>query len=200
MFDIDTGSNSNGGSEGPFVAWASRESLDGEIPGRTFSIRDADGKRVFSAFEKGVVLDVYNMKTGWCYSPGQKGTAPDWKWNASLAKFEPQPASHSDEHRWQKGFSIPLAFGKEDRAVWEQAQAGAFQGFTQLVGLLKEAKPDGKKLPVVKLKGTTKIESKRGITHAPEFEILKWVDRPAALAAAAPAAKKEEVADDEIPF
>jgi hypothetical protein len=60
MFDIDTGSNSNGGSEGPFVAWASRESLDGEIPGRTFSIRDADGKRVFSAFEK---LNLFNA--GW---------------------------------------------------------------------------------------------------------------------------------------
>jgi hypothetical protein len=200
MFNIDTGSNGNGGSEGPFVAWASRESLDGEIPGRTFSIRDADGKRVFSAFEKGVVLDVFNMKTGWCYSTGQKGTAPEWKWNASLSKFEPQPVSHSDEHRWQKGFSIPLAYGKEDRAVWEQAQAGAFQGFTQLVGLLKTANPDGTKLPVVKMKGTTKIESKRGITHAPEFEILKWVDRPAALAASAPDAKKEEVADEDLPF
>ncbi len=197
MFDIDTGSNT-GGSEGPFVQWASRESLDGDIPGRTFSIRDADGKRVFDAFTKGVVLDIYKMKTGWCYSTGQKGVAPDWKWNASLAKFEPQPASASTEHRWQKGFSIPLAYGKEDRAVWEQAQAGAYQGFTQLVGLLKAAGPDGQKLPVVKLKGTTKIESKRGITHAPEFEILKWIDRPAALSEAAPA--KADLADDEIPF
>ena len=199
MFDIDVGSNGNGGSEGPFVQWASRESLDGEIPGRTFSIRDADGKRVFDAFTKGVVLDIYNMKTGWCYSTGQKGTAPEWKWNASIARFEAQPPSASTEYRWQKGYSIPLAFGKEDRAVWEQAQAGAYQGFTQLVGLLKAAQPDGKTLPVVKLKGTTKIESKRGVTHAPEFEILKWVDRPVALqASAAPA--KADLADDEIPF
>jgi hypothetical protein len=92
-----------------------------------------------------------------------------------------------------------LAYGKEDRAVWEQAQAGAYQGFTQLVGLLKAAEPDGKKLPVVKLKGTTKIESKRGITHAPEFEILKWVDRPIALAVAG-SAKSVPLAEDEIPF
>lgn len=199
MFDIDVGSNSSGGSEGPFVQWASRESLDGEIPGRTFSIRDADGKRVFDAFTKGVVLDIYNMKTGWCYSTGQKGTAPEWKWNASLAKFEPQPASASTEHRWQKGFSIPLAYGKADKAVWEQAQAGAYQGFTQLVGLLKEAKTDGQKLPVVKLKGTTKIESKRGVTHAPEFEIVKWVDRPDILSTnTAPAS--DDLAEDEIPF
>ena len=199
MFDIDTGSNGNGGSEGPFVQWASRESLDGEIPGRSFSIRDADGKRVFDAFAKGVVLDIYNMKTGWCYSTGQKGVAPDWKWNTSLSRFEPQPPAPNDDYRWQKGFSIPLAFGKEDRAVWEQAQAGAYQGFVQLVGLLKAAGPDGKKLPVVKLKGTTKIESKRGITHAPEFEILKWVDRPAALAVAG-LAKSVALADDEVPF
>lgn len=199
MFDIDVGSNGNGGSEGPFVQWASRESLDGEIPGRTFSIRDTEGKRVFDAFAKGVVLDIYNMKTGWCYSTGQKGTAPEWKWNASLKKFEPQPASASTEHRWQKGFSIPLAYGKSDKAVWEQAQAGAYQGFTQLVGLLKEAKTDGQKLPVVKLKGTTKIESKRGVTHAPEFEIVKWVDRPDILSTnTAPAS--DDLAEDEIPF
>jgi hypothetical protein len=199
MFDIDVGSNGNGGSEGPFVQWASRESLDGEIPGRTFSIRDADGKRVFDAFNKGVVLDIYNMKTGWCYSTGQKGTAPEWKWNASISHFEPQPPSASSEHRWQQGISIPLAYGKADKAVWEQAQAGAFQGFRQLVGLLKAAKTDGKQLPVVKLKGTTKIESKRGVTHAPEFEILKWVDRPDVLSTTkAPAV--DDVAEDEIPF
>lgn len=196
MFDIDTGSNGTSGSEGPFVQWASRESLDGEIPGRSFSIRDAEGKRVFDGFSKGVVLDIYNMKTGWCFSTGQKGVAPEWKWNKSLAHFEPMPPSTSDDYRWQKGFSIPLAFGKEDRAVWEQAQAGAYQGFTQLAQLLKAAQPDGKKLPVVKLKGTTKIESKRGVTHAPEFEILKWIDRPAALQAAAQPA----MAEDEVPF
>lgn len=199
MFDIDVGQNGNGGSEGPFVQWASRESLDGEIPGRTFSIRDADGKRVFDAFAKGVVLDIYNMKTGWCYSTGQKGTAPEWKWNASLAKFEPQPPSASSEHRWQKGFSIPLAYGKADKAVWEQAQAGAYQGFTQLVGLLKAAKAAGNQLPVVKLKGTTKIESKRGVTYAPEFEIVKWVDRPDVLSTNT-GRPSEELADDELPF
>jgi len=197
MFDIDTGAGS-GGSEGPFIQWSSRESLDGSIPGRTWTIRDADGRRIFDAFSKGCVLDIYNMKTGWCYSTGQKGVAPEWKWNRSLTRFEPQPESSSSEHRWQRGFSIPLAYGKEDKAVWEQAQAGAFQGFVQLAGLLKAASPDGKKLPVVKMTGTSKIESKRGITHAPEFEIIKWIDRPAALAA--PAIDVGGDVSDDVPF
>lgn len=195
MFDIDTGSGT-GGSEGPFVAWSSRESMDGTIPGRTFTIRDQDGRRIFEAFKTGVIMDIYNMKTGWCFSTGQKGVAPEWRWNRSLTRFEPQPESTSTEHRWQRGFSIPLAYSKTDKAVWEQAQAGAFQGFIQLANLLKAASPDGKKLPVVKMTGTSKIESKRGITHAPEFEIVKWIDRPEVLSAPA----IDTGASDSIPF
>jgi len=199
MFNVDIGSQGSGGSEGPFIAWTARESMDGDIPGRSFVIRDADGRKLFDGFNKGVVLDIYNMKTGWCYSTGQKGTAPEWKWNATTAHFEEMPPARPGEYRWTKGFHIPLAYGKENKAIWEQAQAGAYQGFCQLVAILVAANPDGARLPVVKMKSSIKIESARGTTHAPEFEILKWVDRPEILGTAKPAPKKA-MADDEVPF
>jgi hypothetical protein len=182
MFDIDVPSGS--GTEGPFVQWQAKESLDGSIPGRSWSIRTAEGKSVFKGFENGVALDVHNMKTGWCYSTGAKGVAPEWLWNASIRKFAPQPPDRgSADHRWQKGMSIPLAFGPTDRAVWEQAQAGAWQAFGQLVELLRKAGDVGHTLPIVKMTGVEKIESKKGVTFAPKLEIVKWVPRPAALQA-----------------
>lgn len=179
MFDIDV--PTGGGAEGPFITWQAKESLDGSIPGRTWVIRTAEGKAKFEAFAKGVILDVHNMKTGWCYSTGQKGVSPEWLWNASIKKFAPQPPDRGNsEHRWQRGFSIPLAFGKgpEDKAIWEQAQGGAYQGFGQLVELLRAAGDQGDKLPVVKQVGAERIESRRGTTFAPKFEIAAWVARP----------------------
>jgi hypothetical protein len=184
MFDIDV--PTGGGTEGPFVQWQAKESLDGSIPGRSWSIRNAEGKTVFKGFETGVALDVHNMRTGWCYSTGAKGVAPEWLWNASIRKFAPQPPDRgSADHRWQKGMSIPLAYGPNptDRAVWEQAQAGAWQAFGQLVELLRKAGDVGHTLPIVKMAGVEKIESKKGVTFAPKFEIVKWVPRPPALMA-----------------
>jgi hypothetical protein len=178
MFDIDLGGS--GGSQGPWISWQARESLDGAIPGRAFVLRDSDGKRVFEGFEKGIVFDLENLKTGWCYSSGAAGQAPDWKWNASLARFEPSPGED-----WKRGFSIPVALSKSDTAVWEQAQAGAFQAFVALVQQIKTAGAPKGKLPVVRWAGTDKLESKKGVTHVPRLEIVKWVDRPAALSVGA---------------
>lgn len=180
MFDIDV--PAGGGSEGPFVQWQAKESLDGSLPGRSWSIRSADGKAAFDGFAKGVALDVHEMKTGWCYSTGAKGVAPEWQWNASLSRFAPQPPDRGDaNYRWQRGFSIPMATGAASKAVWEQAQAGAWQSFIALVTQLKAAGDNGRKLPVVRQTGVEKIESKKGVTFAPKFEIVKWIDRPAVL-------------------
>ena len=37
----------SGGSEGPWLQWSARGTLDGEIPAKSFLIRDADGKTKF---------------------------------------------------------------------------------------------------------------------------------------------------------
>lgn len=170
--DFDAG---GGGSEGPWIAWSARGTLDGEIPAKSFYLRDEDGKKMLEAFTKtGVVLDIVNMKTGWQHSEGIAGQAPDWKWNPSVARFIDQPG---DEYK--RGFSIRCAISKTDTATWEQAGAAVWNAFTALVPALQQG-PDGQ-LPVVKMTGTEVQTFKRGSTVRPILEVIKWVDRPDCL-------------------
>lgn len=170
--DFDTG---GGGSEGPWVAWSARGTLDGEIPGKSFYLRDEGGKRLLEAFTKtGVVLDIQNMKTGWQRSEGIAGQAPDWKWNPTVARFIDQPGED-----YKRGFSIRCAISKSDAATWEQAGAAVWGAFTALVPALQQG-PDGQ-LPVVKMTGTKLQQFKRGSTVEPILEVIKWVDRPDCL-------------------
>ena len=172
--DFDAG---NQGSEGPWIAWTPRGTMDGEIPAKSFYLRDADGKKLLEAFTKGgVVLDIHNMKTGWQRSEGVVGQAPDWKWNPSISRMEPQPGDD-----YKRGLSIPCAISKTETATWEQAGAAVWNAFTALVPALQQG-PDGK-LPVVKLTGTKLQQFKRGSTVEPVLEVIKWVDRPDSLKA-----------------
>ena len=100
MFDIDTGT-SGSGSSGPYINWHSKESNDGVIPGRSFSLRDQGERKIFKGFESGVVFDIDNMKLGWQHSTGVQGVSPEWQWNPSLNQYTPQPSAD-----WKKGFSI----------------------------------------------------------------------------------------------
>lgn len=171
MFDIDTGSQ---GSQGPWIAWSARGTLDGTIEAKSFYLRDENGKTPCAAFDSGVVMDIYAMKTGWQKSEGVVGQAPDWKWNPTVSQMMQQPGED-----YKKGFSIPCAIGGGKTATWEQAGAAAWNAFTNLVPGLQQA-PEGK-LPVVKLTGTKVQQFKRGSTVEPILEIVKWVDRPDCL-------------------
>ncbi len=170
--DFDTG---NSGGEGPWIAWSARGTLDGVIDAKSFYLRDGDGKTPFPGFASGVVMDVANMKTGWQRSEGVAGQAPDWKWNKSVSKFEPQPGDD-----YKKGFSMRCAIGGGKTATWEQAGAGAWNAFVALVPYLKDA-PAGDVLPLVRMTGTKVQQFKRGSTIEPVFEIVKWVPRPDCL-------------------
>ena len=169
----------NEGSEGPWLSWSARGTQDGAIPAKSFFIRDENGKRATDAFGKGVVFDIYAMKTGWQYSDGLAGVAPDWKWNESVASMMPQPVSPSPTNSWKKGFSIPCAISKTEKVLWEQAGAAAWGAFAALVPELAKG-PEGK-LPVVVMTDSVHRIFKRGSTVEPVFAISKWVDRPDAL-------------------
>lgn len=170
--NFDTG---GGGSEGPWLQWTARGTLDGEIPAKSFFIRDSDGKKLFTGFhDKGVVLDIAKMQTGWCYSDGVAGQAPDWKMNKSLAQFEPQPGED-----YKKGFKIRCAIGGGKTASWDQAGAAVWGAFVALVPALQQG-PDGK-LPLVRCTGARFDQFKRGSTNVPILEVVQWVDRPDCL-------------------
>lgn len=170
--DFDTG---GGGSEGPWLQWSARGTLDGAIPAKSFFIRDADGKTKFDGFDNGVVLDVANMQTGWCHSDGVAGQAPDWRMNKSLGKFEPSPGDD-----YKKGFKMRCAIGGGKTASWDQAGAAVWNAFVALVPALQQS-PGGDVLPLVRITGTKFEQFKRGSTNCPILEIVKWVPRPDCL-------------------
>ena len=68
-YEFDEGSNSSDSAIGPFLNWHARETLDGEIPSRAFSIREDDERvNVTAQMKKGVVLDLATLRTGGCFS------------------------------------------------------------------------------------------------------------------------------------
>lgn len=173
-FSFDTGGGD--GSQGPWIAWSARGTLDGAIPAKSFYLRDESGKAAFDGFTgNGVVLDIHAMKTGWQRSEGIAGQAPDWRWNASVAQFQPAPGDD-----FKKGFSIPCAIGMGKTATWEQAGAAVWNAFVALVPALQQA-PGPDMLPLVRLTGAKLEQYKRGSTVIPVLEVVKWVPRPDCL-------------------
>lgn len=171
--NIDTGGS---GSEGPWLQWSARGTQDGTIPPKSFLIRDSDGKTKFDGFEgNGVVLDIETMQTGWCYSSGALGEAPEWKMNPDLAHFLPKPGED-----YKKGFKMRCAIGSGNTASWDQSGAGAWNAFVALVPELAKQPAPGQ-LPLVRVTDVKHEQFKRGSTQTPVLEIVKWVPRPDCL-------------------
>lgn len=168
-----------GGSEGPWLQWSARGTQDGLIPAKSFLIRDADGKSLFQGFSAGgVILDINTMKTGWCFSDGVAGQAPDWKMNASLSSFAPDPST--DGRDYKKGFKIRCAIGGGKTASWDQAGASVWNAFVALVPALQQ-QPSPDMLPLVRMTGSKFEQFKRGSTNTPVLEVVKWVAIPDCL-------------------
>ena len=199
MYDFDEG-NSTGAAQGPFLNWHAREKLDGSMPSRSFSLRSEDGSEdVTAAMKKSVAFDLETLKTGWCFSNGTPGVAPEWVWNTTPARFDaPQPADRGED-KWKKGFSVRLAIGKDKPASWSQAGAGAWAG---LVSLMTAVKADGGhgETAVVAMSDVQEIKFAKGGTSAPEFTFKKWADRPDCLkeGVAEEVAEVVDTSDDEF--
>ena len=201
MFEIDTGSSGSGGS-GPWLNWHSQDSRDGTFKRCSWSMRDGDGKKAFTAFGNGLIWDIDNMKTGWGLSTGQAGVAPEYQWNPSLKQFMPQPAPING-NKWSRAVQIPMISQKGNTVTWEQASAGAWTGLEDLIPQLRQR--EGLKLPLIKTDGYKEIPAKTPY-NAPKFEVVEWVDRPEALqteiatepAAPEPTPKAETLEDDEF--
>lgn len=186
--NFDTGGS---GSEGPWLQWSARGTQDGAIPAKSFLIRDADGKKQFDGFNTGVVLDIDTMKTGWCYSEGVSGQAPDWKMNPSLSQFMPDPST--DGRDYKKGFKIRCAIGGGKTASWDQAGASVWNAFVALVPALQQ-QPAPDMLPLVRMTGSKHEQFKRGSTNTPILEVAQWVPRPDCLKEGAAAGIATEAA------
>ena len=171
MFEIDL---ANDGISGPFFQWSANGTKDRVIPPATFYIRDGGDKTPVDA-DKGLVLDLATLKTGWCRSDGVAGVPPEWRWNPSPSQMMASPGEG-----WKKGISIRVAISKDRAATWEQSGAAVWDALVHLVPQIQEQRGPNE-VPHVKLTNVLDKVYAKGGTAVPILDVAKWVDRPACL-------------------
>jgi hypothetical protein len=166
----------------------------------------ADGKPEEFAFDKPAVFDIQNTQLGWMLiETGNRDWQP-WPNNVQ----QPRP-----EGEYKAGFDVSVysttMFDLDHVRSYSSNAAGNVM-FIQDLYNAAELCPEFAqgKSPVVQITGSKAMKVGKGTTRIPQFQILKWVDRPAALdgdaaptpAAAAPAAAPKAAAapssDDEF--
>ena len=202
-YDFDEGENSSDAAIGPFINWHARETLDGAIGSRSFSLREA-GERIdiTAKLKKGVAFDLDSLRTGWSFSDGSPGVAPEWVWNESPSRFDNKRPEDRGSESWKKGFSIRAALTKDQAVTWSQAGAGAGAGLVHLMRAVKDDGGEGETV-IAAMSDVEDIKFKKGGTSAPVFSVKKWADRPECLTETAepapePEAAAKEAADDEF--
>tara|TARA_R110002096_G_scaffold121309_2_gene262576 strand:+ start:522 stop:1145 length:624 start_codon:yes stop_codon:yes gene_type:complete len=202
---FDDGSSANTDSPvGGYINWHARETRDGAITSRSFSLRTEDAERfdITDQFKNpGVGFLIKKLSTGWCFSDGTPGVSPEWKMNNTPAQFIPQPEDRGDE-RWKKGFIIPVVVkidGEKIAAVWSQAGAGAFEGLKSLMKSLAALDGDGD-FCVAAMTDVNEITYKKGGTSAPIFTAKKWIEIPDCLKESAAETVPEITEIEEVEF
>lgn len=173
-FEINFNDNENGSSIDGFMQWSARGTQDGNIAPGNFYISDNGEKHTMESIKKdGVVLDIYNMKTGW---NKWEGTQNLWEWNDNLVDWKASPGED-----YKKGLQIEVCV-KDNIYIWRQSGTAVLEGFARIA---KDFAGNATgKLPKVKLTGSQPIKFKSGTsTNVPVFEIVEWVDRPMPMAA-----------------
>jgi hypothetical protein len=129
-------------------------------------------------------MDLANIEVGWI---AYLQTGPDAK---MVRVGQPMPAQPTKEHK--QGFRVTIFAPKLLGGVREFAStAGAVKGAMNALHDAFEAAPEAKQglVPIVAMTGTTPVVSNGGgqktTNYAPVFQIVKWIERPAELAASA---------------
>ena len=157
---------SSGGGSGNYIRFSPQVNA--------WTKKDEDGNYIEFKFTQ-AVFDFENVQTGWMLiAAGQFEFLPD----NTLGKKTAQP---SPEHK--RGFKS-VFYSKELGGVVEYSAngAGANMGLEALWKKVQaQAQENVGKLPVVEYKGSTPVKAGKGTTRIPNFDVVKWVARPAAL-------------------
>lgn len=145
------------------------------------------------------IFDFLNIKAGW--GKLQAGSPPEYHWWANRNIKEPQP---SEEHK--KALSVDLYFNTDHMKgvhSWTTNANGPVTGILTVYAKIF-AEKQGEQLPVLKYVGSEEKKFSVGSTRIPQFEIVKWVDRPGDWGveetAPAPEPVAEEKPNEDIPF
>ena len=157
---------SSGGGNGNYIRFSPQAN----------SWSNQDGEFTLDKF----VFDYENLETGWMLiATGVFEFLPD---NA-LGQKGSQP---TPEHK--RGFKATFYNKNMDVAEWSANGAGSNMGLEALYKQVSAQAPANVgKLPVVEYKGSRPEKVGKGTTRIPNFEVVSWVARPAALSGSASA-------------
>lgn len=176
-FEITFDDNTSESMHDGYMSFKPKGTQDMEIPPASFMVKLKDGsKKVVSAItkkDKGVVLDIHNMKTGWHKFDNGR---PVWVFNDDLKNWKPRP---DDEYK--QGVSIPVAVGEDKMFYWTQSGLSVIECFKHLSGQINGKPSD--KLPKVFMEKAEPLTFKNGGTVVPKLKVIEWVQRPFILEA-----------------
>ena len=161
----------------------------------SWEMSGAEGREEFT-WDAPVVFDVHGLQLGWMKIDTMGREWAPW---ASRDQRTPQP---SEEHKI--GFAINVVssklFGDEPVREFSANTFGNLM-FIQELYNTAEANPEFKsgKVPVVQITGSKAQKIGKGTTRIPEFEIKKWVDRPAELGEGSTEAPVAQAAPQQAP-
>ncbi len=124
---------------------------------------------------KKLVFDLDSIRTGWGLMA--EGQAPQWVWDDRVGQRSVKP-----EGDFKRGFSVRVWLGPDRGwAEWSSTGTGPCMGFEAMAGdAMSEKANNPGKCVAAAYKGSTPAKVGKGSTRVPNFEILGWIDRPAA--------------------
>lgn len=145
----------------------------------SWEMSSPDGKTEFT-WDAPVVFDVHGLQLGWLKIDS---LGRDWQPWPTLTQRTQTPGEE-----YKVGFKIDVMsnklFGDEPVREFSANTFGPLQFISHLYDKCENAEEfKAGKSPVVQITGAKPTKIGKGNTRIPEFEIVKWVDRPSELTA-----------------
>lgn len=128
------------------------------------------------------VADLANIATGWLRF--REGEAPERVIDPSLDRAAPSPGEG-----FKRGFVLAIYSKKFFGGAVELSSASIHMGnaIREVYAAYEETRKDHPgQLPVIACTGSEPMKDRYGVNYRPKLAIVKWVDRPAALADESP--------------
>jgi hypothetical protein len=183
--------SSGGGDIKPYIAFNAKA-------GRMYRIdrtQGADGKFVSEEHEitdkAQFAADLANIRVGWISFGAQGPTRRMVVLGKEAIPARPDDKDAEGKFAFKQAFEIDLVLNKESGGgparIFGSSAAAVIDAMDELHDAYTAA-PESKsgKLPVVKIASVLPVKSPYGTNYKPQFAIVAWVARPAALTEAAP--------------
>jgi hypothetical protein len=186
-----TTAGDGGGEIKPYVSFNAKA-------GRMYRIdrvQGADGKYASEEHEitevAQFVADLANIRVGWMHFSAQGPVRKMVTLGREPIPARPDEKDSEGKSVFKQAFEIDLLLNKNSGGgparIFSSSAALVIEAMDALHDAYSSApEATAGKLPVVKIASVAPIKSPYGTNYQPTFQIVSWVDRPAALTEAAP--------------